>query len=220
MGILREYRPGGWRPVIGLTGRERLDEALARGKGAILWVPEFEHSTLIAKMALAKAGYSVSHLSNPEHGFSSSPFGSRIFNRIWTRIEDRYLDERITLQPDQRVGSLRRLAEILKQGRIISITVGNAGVRCEAVPFFDGALQLGTGAVTLARSTQAPLLVVFVLPRPGGGFSVSIEGPLDTRETPSEERPFLGLARLLEEYVRRSPDTWRGWNTGWCESPA
>ena len=34
--FLREYRPGGWRPVIRLAGRRHVEAALAGGQGAIL----------------------------------------------------------------------------------------------------------------------------------------------------------------------------------------
>ncbi|MFQ6021409.1 MAG: hypothetical protein ACE5NW_01700 [Acidiferrobacterales bacterium] len=35
--IFADYRPRGWSPEIELHGREHLDEALAQGRGAILW---------------------------------------------------------------------------------------------------------------------------------------------------------------------------------------
>ena len=216
MSILREYRPGGWKPRIELIGRSNLDDALAGGKGAILWVEEFEFATLVAKMALAREGYSVSHLSRPEHGFSSSPFGRRVFNRLWTRIEDRYLSERITLLPSKRVGSLRRLAELLRRGNLVSITVGYAGARQQSVPFYDGKLRIATGPVTLARSVQAPLLPVFVLRESQGSFTVHLERPLDT--TNLGDAPFREFALLLAEYVRQSPETWRGWDHAWISS--
>ena len=78
-----------WQPNICLTGAARLSAALERGRGAILWVTETAFSTLIVKMAFHNAGYQVTHLSRPGHGFSASPFGVRYLNPLWTRVEDR-----------------------------------------------------------------------------------------------------------------------------------
>lgn len=65
----------GWRPRFQITGREHLDDALAEGRGAVIWVAHFAFASLFTKMALSDAGYKVSHISRPEHGVSKSRFG-------------------------------------------------------------------------------------------------------------------------------------------------
>ena len=72
-----------WRPRFEITGRQYLDEALADGKGAVLWVAHFSFASLFTKMALSQAGYRISHISRPEHGVSKSRFGVRYLN--WFR---------------------------------------------------------------------------------------------------------------------------------------
>ena len=37
--LLRDYRPGGWRPTVTVEGGEHLEEALERGHGTVLWAP-------------------------------------------------------------------------------------------------------------------------------------------------------------------------------------
>ena len=84
--LLREYRHGGWRPVIRLTGRENIEAGLARRHGVVLWISEFVFSSLVTKIVLHQAGFSVSHLSRPEHGTSATRFGMRFLNPIITHI--------------------------------------------------------------------------------------------------------------------------------------
>ena len=51
-----DRRRGGWRPQSRVAGRAHLDEALSRGKGAVLWVAPFTAAALGAKVALAAIG--------------------------------------------------------------------------------------------------------------------------------------------------------------------
>jgi hypothetical protein len=52
----RAWRPGGWHPKIALDGEHHLVRALARGKGAILWVAHFAFNSNITKIASWKRG--------------------------------------------------------------------------------------------------------------------------------------------------------------------
>src|SRR5262249_47637002 len=72
---LRAHRPDGWQPDVELEGSERLENALARGRGAILWIAPSTSSDLVAKQALWNNGYGVAHLSDRSHGYSSSRIG-------------------------------------------------------------------------------------------------------------------------------------------------
>lgn len=209
--ILRAYRPGGWRPEISLLGRDNLEAALEAGKGVILWVADLSFAYLVVKMALARSGYSLTHLSRPQHGFSDSPFGIRFLNPIQTNVEKRYLAERIVIRPGDTLGNLRELRRRLTEGGIISTTVGEIAAQTRAVPFFDGQMLVATGPITLARATGAAVLPVFTLQRGPGRFEVSIEPPLEGVLQRGDERPFREYARLLEKNVRSDPAGWWGW---------
>ena len=54
-------------------------------------------SQLVSKMALHRAGYGLVHLSRSEHGYSSTIFGMRCLNPLRSRIESRYLAERVVI---------------------------------------------------------------------------------------------------------------------------
>src|SRR3954469_24422213 len=47
--FLRCHRPRGWAPAAGLAGGQHLEDALARGQGAILWVTPFAYASLLTK---------------------------------------------------------------------------------------------------------------------------------------------------------------------------
>ena len=83
--ILRELSPRGWTPRLALEGPAHVDDALAAGRGAVLWVAHFCFNALATKKALAGAGHRAWHVSRPEHGFSKSRVGIATVNRLRVR---------------------------------------------------------------------------------------------------------------------------------------
>ena len=209
--FLRSHRPGGWSPVLRLEGGQHLEAALEKGHGAILWVMPTVLQWLVTKRALFEAGYPVHHLSSPYHGFSTTSWlGAQLINPIRTRIEDRYLAERVMLGRDGSAQSaLRRLTTVLRGNGIASIAVAASGARVIAAPFLGGSLLAARGAPHLATRTGAALLPVVTL---GGdsGFVTRIEAPLACAGPDSPEARQVGavaeLARRLEPYARTHPD--------------
>ncbi len=214
--FLRSHRPGGWRPTLRLEGEQHLRAALAAGRGAILWVAPTVYQWLATKRALHAAGYAVHHLSSPNHGFSTaSRLGIRLLNPIRTRIEDRYLAERVTLAADGGAqAALRRLTAVLRENGIVSITVAASGARSLTASFLAGSLRVASGAPHLAARTGAALLPVVTL-RHGDVFVTQIEAPLVRPETePADPHLALlvgGLAARLEPRALAHPDqiAWR-----------
>jgi len=202
----REYRPGGWRPEIRVVGTEHIDAALAAGHGVVLWITPFPYSTLATKKGLHESGYQFSHLSMLRHGFSSSRFGIRFLNPIWTRIEDRYLAERVRLDtsagPAAAITVLRRR---LQQNRIVSISVTRFAPKTVKVAFLNSELRLPTGPVRLARATQAALLPVFTVLTDTGVLEVNVDRPLNGPAAGQGDEPAEAViqryGRRLERYI-------------------
>ena len=221
--ILREYRPGGWRGRIELTGREHLDAALERGRGVVLWVCPFTYSDLITKTALSRAALAVSHLSASSRGFSPNSchpwlptrFGLRYLSRLRTAVEDRYLDERVVMPRDGSLGYIRRLERRLKSNGILSIRAGRVGHRTMELPVLGGLTTLATGAPSLAIATGAALLPVFVIRRGPGRFEVVFEPPIEPAQGldphAATEDLMRRYSKQLESYVLRFPHMWSGW---------
>lgn len=213
--LLKDYRPGGWQPVIQLEGREYIEAALQNGHGVILWVGYFVGSELVTKMALHQAGFAVHHLSRASHGFSSTRFGMRYLNRIQTAIEKRYLAERIVLSSDNPTQAMLSLAYQLRHNQIVSITAHRNSKTPTKVKFLDGYMYLAPGAPLLAHQTKAALLPVLPLRDENGNLTVIVEAPLQVSSDRSDrkvmERMAQQYATLLEPYVLKFPGQWLGW---------
>ncbi|MBI3767472.1 MAG: hypothetical protein HY271_03135 [Deltaproteobacteria bacterium] len=223
--ILRAQKPGGWRPRLRLLGREHLDAALTHGRGAVLWTPPVSYADLVTKMALHEVGVAVSHVSAFSRGFSPNSclawnptrFGTTVLSPLRTRIEDRYLRERIALPRDGSLAYARRVERRLRENGVVSIRAGEIGHRALDLPFLEGRVRLATGAPSLALAASAALLPVFTTRTGPGRFDVVIEPALESIAAASRHATVddltLRYTRLLERYVLRHPEIWSGWYT-------
>lgn len=202
-----------WRPDIRLHGETHLRKALDDGRGAILWITESAYSALIFKMALNSAGYRASQLSRPDHGFgSSSSFGVKFLNPLWTRVEDRFIDERVTIRDGNAAPALAILRTRLAANRVVIITITTLAHKLVEVPFFKHSIRLPTGPMRLMRETGAALLPAFVFADEFGCFDVTIEGPLPSCDKQEAfDTIATAYAKLLEPYVSAYPEQWTGW---------
>lgn len=222
MRLFRDYRPGGWRPEIRVTGREHLEAALRQGHGAILWISPSVGSTYVAKMAMHLERVPVMHLSRPAHGSSRTRFGMCFLNPVQQRVENRYIDERVVLTDGNRIAALRRLRNRLTENGVVSITVGSEGLGIMELALRGGYLQLPSGPVTLAHATGAALLPVFCSREVNDEFTVRIEAPITlTREANPEvstHRVLVRYVELLDAYLERYGAQWFG-ASSWHRAP-
>jgi lauroyl/myristoyl acyltransferase len=214
MQILALLRPARrWQPVIRWHGLDNVAAALEKRRGAILWVSDFVYSTLVTKMAFHQAGFAVSHLSRPNHGFSMTPFGIRFLNPLWTRIEDQFIAERVLITGDDAGAALKTLRMRLASNHVVSITVVDTAQRTLDTRFFRGTIRIATGPPHLSRVSGAPLLPVFTLRGDDGAYDVTVGPPLDVGST--AEPDYAGAVRayvtMLESHVLAHPDQWNGW---------
>lgn len=216
---LRGYRPGGWRPKIEVRGRERLDDALRAGNGCVLWVAHFVFATNVAKVGLHELGYRVSHLSRPDHGFSSTRFGIRLLNPLRTAFEDDYLAGRIVFDRASPAPALLRARKVVAKNEIVSFTAGAwEGSTVVEAGFLGSRITLAMGPVWLARTSGAVLLPVFaVRAAQPNAFVVEIGEAIDVGDASTEEDAMVEAARRfllqLEPRVLAQPGQWRGWSS-------
>lgn len=211
---LREYRPGQVEHRVRLSGAEIIHEGLAQARGVILWVAPFVFGSLVTKIALKQAGFVVSHLSRPTHGFSESRFGVRWLNPIWTKVEERYVSRRIVMHPSRQITALRDLTQRLANNEVISITVGDEGIQTVTVPFLQADLCLATGPITLAAATGAWLVPVFTVRDSSRRFVVEVQSHLDVPTQGSrDQRTTLVAERYaarLAPFARDHAGQWLG----------
>lgn len=203
--LLRLQRPGARLPAVALIGAEHIEAALARGRGALLWVVRSTYSPTIAKVALHQKGYQVSYLSRPDHGFSPSYFGATVLNPVRTRLEERFMAERVVISRETRP-ALARLAKRLRQNCLVSIAVGGTARRTSEVPCLNGTIRLSPRPMLLAREAGAALLPVVVEALPGGGFVTTVFRNLLADEEPRSDEPLRMLSDIIAQYARKRPD--------------
>jgi lauroyl/myristoyl acyltransferase len=202
-----------WRPNVRLHGEAHLKQALDVGRGVVLWVTESAHHSLIVKVALYQAGYQVCHLSRPTHGFSATRFGIRYLNPFCTRVEDRFLGERVLILGDNTGSAMTTLRARIAANRVVTIVVRPEARRFAEVPFLCHRIRVPTGPIRLAQDTGAALLPVFAFASADGHFEVTIQEalqPLDEKET--SDAVAAAYVRRLEPYVRAYPEQWTGWD--------
>jgi lauroyl/myristoyl acyltransferase len=209
--LLREYRPGGWQPEMDIIGEEHLQAGLARGKGVILWVSYLAYSCHITKKSLKNARYDVTHLSRPDHGFSSTKLGIQILNPIQTRIEERFLHERVVIGEEGRVLALMKLHACLRRNGVVSITVGKDASEFVSAPFLNGTILFPTGPTDLARLTDSVLLPVYTVRDSYWRYTTHIGSPLTSQNETAEDAA-KAFAAWIEPVVRERPAHWRNWD--------
>lgn len=216
--ILRSYRPNGWSPRICMEGAGILDDALEKGRGAVLWVSHFVFHGLVFEIGMKRAGYELVHVSRIEHGFSKTAFGILFLNPVRSRIEDQYLKRRLMINRMARIHFAKELRNHLRNNDPVSFTVGFwEGRQSLAVSVLGHQYDVATGPITAARNSGAPIIPVFpVWDTEREHFRIVLERPLslDT-EIPKHDmlQSIAGQYALhLEGYISRYPDQWRGWH--------
>ena len=217
--VLRYYRPGRWRPDIELAGLEHYEHAVAAGKGVIFWLGAFPHTALVAKAALANAGISSHHLAKPNHGISITPFGVRFINPIQIRAEDKQIAERVVLNPAKPGLALLKLARIVGEGGVVSLTAARTRHKNLAAPFMAPFLArefgFAQGAAFLAHKTGAALLPVFIQRQDPVRYRIEIGANLNTSSEGQKQPDIEDLIRVyaaeLAVRVKKNPGQWRGW---------
>lgn len=189
-----------WRPRPRLVGRRHLDDALARGRGVVLLTANFAYKDLMTKVALTDAGFAASHLVRDSHGFSESRFGKTWLNPIYSRIERRFLRERLVFSGDRTRDVNQLIRARLRDNRPIMVTVTPLGRRVCTLPFLHGRIRIATGALNFACEAGAQVLPVFTIRKPGGGYETIIEPPLATQAGLSRSET---IAAMLDDYVPR-----------------
>lgn len=194
------WRSWSWRPRPKLIGRQHLDEALAGGRGVILFTANFVYKDLMSKAALADSGYWASHLVRDSHGFAESRLGRKLLNPLYAGIERRFLRERLVYSGTDTKAVNQRIRERLAENRLLLVTVTPLGRRVSVLPFLYGRIKIATGALNFACEAGAKVLPVFTIRKPDGTVETIIEHALDMPAGAAREDM---IRTMLEDYVPR-----------------
>jgi phosphatidylinositol dimannoside acyltransferase len=200
---------------VQLVGEEHLRAALARGKGALLFIGHFGLNTL-TMAALGHRGYRINQLSAPPTVWKEI-LGDQQINRFAQARAERTWNNEQTL-PAQHIsvfGFLRPAFQALKRNEILCVAIdGGGGQRFAEVSFLGRPCNVSTGPASLARRTGAAVLPAVVLRRDDGTHSVIIEPALEVPRTSDREADEKEVTQrfmdLLAAWAERYPDHYAG----------
>lgn len=196
------------KKIVKATGLERLDKALARGKGVIML---------------------TSHLGNWEYlgaylslnGYKGAVIGRRIYYLRYDRLLAG-LRRSVGINTLWRNGSVRGMLEVLRQNRILGVLPDQDTDKVDGIfiDFFGRPAYTPTGPVSLALATGASIVQCFII-REGKGHHVYVEEPMELTITNDKAETIRvnteRWSAVTEQYIRRYPEQWvwmhRRWHT-------
>lgn len=201
------------RGEIALSGREHLEAALARGRGAIALSAHLGNFFLVGTR-LAAEGFSNSMLVNQLPNGSLGRFIDHCRLRLGQRI--------IHARPPRL--AFRHLVHALRRNEITIVIAdeyrSGSGV---FAPFFGRTVVARRGPATLALRTGAALLPVCLVRGADGELKLMIEPEIELarsgRIKADVSENTLRIVQWLEKTVRAYPDQWNWMNVHWQQAP-
>ncbi len=216
------------REAIGkmeIEGIGRLEAALQRGRGVILWESNSFGKRALSKQILHQRGFAVHqiHSENHSEGFLN-PYSCgtwmqrRLIKNILEGFERRFVAGIINLPESDSLAFTRTLLERLRRNAILCVSGdAQAGQKHVPVKFMGRTGAFPTGMVSLARVSGAPLLPMFCVSEGDGKKRLIIEQPISIGKTMMDREQELeyGISRflaVLETYIRRYPEQYKKWH--------
>ncbi len=201
--------------MVYMEGREHLDEALKRGKGAIVTVAHFGNFPLMM-FYCALQGYKVSSIIRP----SRDPKMEEMLLKLRT---DSGLN---TIYAQPRKKCVSECLEVLRRNEVLFVPLdqhsGTAG--SVLVDFFGRKAATATGPIVLSKRTGAPILSMFITRKENGMQRVFVEPPIKLSEDPDNEKMLqTNVQRItdtIERVVREYPHEWGWMHRRWKINPA
>lgn len=200
-----------------IQGMDRLEQALEKGRGVILWESYALSNRARSKQILHLKGFAVHQIHSENHLeglFNPRPSGTwvqrKILKKILEKFERQYIKEIIYLPLSDSLVFTKTLLDRLRQNAILCVT-GDAHAGQKRIPLtlFRHTELFPTGMVSLAKISGAALLPIFCVSEETGRKRLVIESPIFIDRGLERER---GLERgvsqyvsLLESYIRKYP---------------
>jgi phosphatidylinositol dimannoside acyltransferase len=204
------------RRLVEVRGREHLDAALAKGKGAVLCSAHFGSYDSCFSL-LGAIGFPVTTIGRWQHNYTTGLSSAE--RRFWDLVYAKRLRRhrhRPNIEPwAGRVAVAAQAAAILRANEVVTIAIDAPPLdsdlaRTVEVPFLGRRARFLPGAITLAQLTGAPLLMCFMYRAADYRHQVlEISAPMS-----AEGDTMTAFARCAGEVstaIRRSPAHWNYW---------
>lgn len=196
---------------VNIEGGDRMRDARAKGRGALLFTGHFGYWEINA-IAHAAAFAPM--------GVLARPLDNRRLHDLLERMRGCQGNYVI-----YRRGALRRVLKALGANDAVAILIDQHIQAPDAVTvnFFDRPAATTLALGVLALRTGAPVIPVFALPDGVGRYRLMYEHPVDppADDTPESIRDFTQRCTdVLEMHVRRHPELWLWMHRRWRDAPA
>lgn len=187
-----------------------LDEALARGRGAIVLTPHFGNWELFPAFMVDR-GYEGAVVGRT----AANPHLAKLLRDIRARAGVETIDS---------LRGQRRALEVLARGGIVGLLPDLDSKRVSGVfvEFFGRPAWTPTGPARLAIASGAPIVTSYVLPD-GEGYRIEFESPLTAVPQAPRDAEVLRLTQAwsarFEARIRARPELWVWLHDRWATTP-
>jgi KDO2-lipid IV(A) lauroyltransferase len=184
-------------------GRQHIDAALDRGRGAVLLTAHLGHWE-IGGLGLRAMGYPVNVVALKHN----TTFTNALINVMRMRHGIRIIEVE-----ESAYGAIE-LVKALNRNEVVAVLGDRvfAADRSEVTTFFNRPVQLPVGPVLLAMAARAPIVPAFSIMEAPGHYRGVVEAPLELKYGPDRrealQHNLRQVASVFERYIRRYPDQW------------
>ncbi len=190
------------RLVRGFEGKEHIDGAMARGKGALILTAHLGNWEM-GGIFLSLMGYSLTVITAPDVEARLHEF----------RVRLRHLQQVKVVTLDDTLASSLAVLKALQANELVAL-LGDRDLFGKGIPvdFFGQRVFFPIGPALLAYLSEAPLIPTFVLIDQDDKYRCLAEPPIVLQRTGNRDRDLAEntqrLAVALEKFIRLYPDQW------------
>lgn len=207
-------RPALLKERVSIEGRQHLDNALSRGKGAILVSAHFGNFPLMLAY-LSLSGYKTAGIMRSMRDAKAE----EIFLAKRTKLGIK------TIYNQPRSVCVNNTIQALRNNELVVIPIdqnfGSGGV---FVNFFGRKAATAAGPVVMAQRTGAALLPCFIIRQKDDSHKIIFEPPLELKAGANSEETVLinigHLTEIVESYIRKYPAEWGWFHRRWKSKPS
>ncbi len=197
--------PGSLIEMVDITGKAKLDAALASGRGVVL-VTAHLGSWELGGAALAVMGYAITTVAGVQFSPALSPFVKKIKQDLGIDVVSS-------------TTGLRRIMKALARGEVVALHIdGDQFVGGIKVDFFARKACFPTGPAALAVRTGSAVLPAFAVRTGRRRINIVIEDEIPTRGC-DEAGITRMIVEVVEAYIKRYPEQWCMFRPFWEARP-